>query len=161
MKTATALGNWWLAASSWQHTRSCITFHADFFCKTPNYSGDSAPLQPRFGPLWLLAFSKTKISFEREEISDHWWDSGKCDKAADGNSNDGFLGLPIVNKSRVWNLWGVLPGVSAVTVGQKVCWLQEGRACRATWAIPGLFLLCLCILILGKISDLCEPRSSI
>jgi hypothetical protein len=26
------------------------------------------PLQPRFGSLWLLAFSKAKIAFEREEI---------------------------------------------------------------------------------------------
>ena len=28
-------------------------------------------LQPRFGALQLLAFLKTKITFEREEISDH------------------------------------------------------------------------------------------
>ena len=28
-------------------------------------------LQPRFGALRLLAFPKTKITFEREEISDH------------------------------------------------------------------------------------------
>ena len=27
------------------------------------------PLQPKFGPLWLLAFPQTKITFEREEIS--------------------------------------------------------------------------------------------
>ena len=35
-----------------------------------------SPLQPRFGALWLLAFPKTKITFEREDISDSWWDSG-------------------------------------------------------------------------------------
>ena len=39
----------------------------------------------KFGALWLLAFPKTKITFEREEISDHWWDSGKYDEGADGN----------------------------------------------------------------------------
>ena len=46
------------------------------------------PLQPRFGALWLLAFPKTKITFERGEISDHWWDSRKYDRAADGNWED-------------------------------------------------------------------------
>ena len=44
-----------------------------------------SPLQPRFGALWLLAFPKTKITFEREEISDHQWDSEKYNRAADGN----------------------------------------------------------------------------
>ena len=36
-----------------------------------------SPLQPTFGALWLLAFPKTKIIFEREETTDWWWDSGK------------------------------------------------------------------------------------
>ena len=53
--------------------------HAEFFCETSNHWGDSAQLDPRFGALWLLASLKTKITFEREEISDHWWDSGKYD----------------------------------------------------------------------------------
>ena len=35
--------------------------------------------------LWLLAFPKTNITFEREEILDHPWNSGKCDRAADGD----------------------------------------------------------------------------
>ena len=85
MQKATAMGNWWSAASSWQCTRSCITSHAEFFGKTSNHSGDSAPLQPRFGALWLLAFPKTKRTFEREEILDHWWDSGIYNEAAYGN----------------------------------------------------------------------------
>ena len=85
IQKATATGNGWLAASSWQHTYSCITFHEEFFCETSNYPGDSAPLQPRFDALWLLAFPKTKITFEKEEISDHQWDSGKYDRAADGD----------------------------------------------------------------------------
>ena len=42
----------------------------EFTGKTSNHPGDSAPLQLRFGVLRLLAFSKTKITFEREEISD-------------------------------------------------------------------------------------------
>ena len=38
-----------------------------------------------FGPLWLLALTKIKITFEREKISDHQWDSGKYDGAAGGD----------------------------------------------------------------------------
>ena len=82
---ATTMGTWWLAASSQQHTHSCIMSNAKFFDKMSNHPGDSAPLQPRFGTLQLLAFPKTKITFEREEISDHHWDSGKYNGAADVN----------------------------------------------------------------------------
>ena len=84
IRKATAMGNWWLTASSQQHTHSCITSHAEFFGKTSNHPGDSAPLQPRFGTLQHLAFPKTAIIFETEEISDHPWDSGRYDGAADG-----------------------------------------------------------------------------
>ena len=59
--------------------------HAEFFGKTANQPGDSAPLQPRFGVLQLLTFHKTQIVFEMEEISDCRWDSGKYDGAADGD----------------------------------------------------------------------------
>ena len=82
---ALAMGNWWLAASSWQYTKSCIMSHAEFFGKTSNHLGDWAPLQPRFSDLWLLAFPTNKITFEREEVSDHWWDSGKYNRAVDDN----------------------------------------------------------------------------
>ena len=82
---ATAIGNWWLAASSQQCTCSCIVSHAGFFGETSNHSGDSVPLQPRLGALQLLAFPKTKITFEREEISDHQWDSWKYDRATGGD----------------------------------------------------------------------------
>ena len=77
IQKATAMGKWWLAASPWQHTHSCIAFCAEFFGKTSNHPGDSVLLQPRFGYLWLLAFPQTKVTFESEEISAHWWDSGK------------------------------------------------------------------------------------
>ena len=80
-----AMGNLWLTASSQPHTRSCIMPRGKTFGKTSNHPGDSVPLQPRFGALWLLAFPKTKITFEKEEISDCWWDWGKYDGAADGN----------------------------------------------------------------------------
>ena len=44
IQKATAMGNWWLAASLWQHACSCITSHAEFFVKTGNHAGDSVPL---------------------------------------------------------------------------------------------------------------------
>ena len=81
LQKATAMGNWWLAASSRQHACSCIMSGAEIFHETSNHPGDSAPLQSRFGTLWLLAFPKIKITFEREEISDHQWDSRKYDGA--------------------------------------------------------------------------------
>ena len=80
-----AMGSWRLAASSQQRAHSCITSPAEFFWETSNHPGDSVPLQPRFGTLQLLAFPKTKITSEGEEISDWWWDSGKYDGAADGD----------------------------------------------------------------------------
>ena len=82
---AAATGNWWLAISSWQCTRSCSLCHTECFGQTSNHPGDSAPSQPRFGTLWLLAFPKTKITFEKKEISDCWWDLGKYNGAADVN----------------------------------------------------------------------------
>ena len=63
------------------HT-SCVV---QSFGEISNLPGDSDPLQPRFGTLWLLAFPKTKIIFEREEISGHWWDSGKYHRVIDGD----------------------------------------------------------------------------
>ena len=79
-----ATGDWQLHHHN-APTHACITPCADFFGGTSSHPGDSAPLQPRFGVLWLLAFPKTKINVEMEEISDSWWDSGKYDGAADGD----------------------------------------------------------------------------
>ena len=79
------MGNWWLVTSSWLCACSCTMSWAKFFGETSNHPGDSVPLQPRFGALWLLAFPKTKISFESEEVSDPQWDSGEYDGAADGD----------------------------------------------------------------------------
>ena len=46
IQKAVAMGNWWLAASSWQHGHSCITSCA-VFGETSNHSGDLFPLQPK------------------------------------------------------------------------------------------------------------------
>ena len=66
IQKATAMGNW-----------SCITSRAEFFGKTSNDPGDSASIQPRFGALWLWTFPKTKLTFEREDISDCQWELRK------------------------------------------------------------------------------------
>ena len=68
IQKAAAMSNWWSAASSQQRARSCTMSCTEFFGKTSNHPGDSAPLQPRFGAPWLLTFPKIKITFEREEI---------------------------------------------------------------------------------------------
>ena len=59
-----AMSNWWLATSSRQCACTHITSCAEFFWETSNRPGDSASLQPRFDALQLLAFPKTKITFE-------------------------------------------------------------------------------------------------
>ena len=82
IQKATAMGNWWQAASS-QHACSCITSYAKFLAKHQITWVTQWPLQARFGTLQLLAFPKAKITFEREEISDCWWDSGKFNGPAD------------------------------------------------------------------------------
>ena len=87
IQKAAAMGNWWRAASSRQCACSRITSQASefLFVKHQITQLTQHPLQPRFGALNLLAFPKTKISFEREEISDYWWNLGKYDGAADSN----------------------------------------------------------------------------
>ena len=45
-------------------------------------------LQPILGTLQLLAFPQTKITFEKEAISELRWDSGKYSRAADGHSEN-------------------------------------------------------------------------
>ena len=49
---------------------STALVQAFFFDKASHHPGLSAPLQPRFGSLRLLAFLETEIAIEREEISD-------------------------------------------------------------------------------------------
>ena len=46
----------------------CTALVQAFLAKHQIYAGLSAPLQPRFGSLLILAFPKDKIAVEREEI---------------------------------------------------------------------------------------------
>ena len=85
IQKAAAMGNWWLAASSWQCAHSCIMSHEELFGETSNHSSESASVQPRFVVLWLLDFPQNKITFQRQAISDTQWDSEKYDRATDDN----------------------------------------------------------------------------
>ena len=78
------------ATGDWQLHHDNVPTHASHLMQSSrvrysNHPGDSASLHPRFGALWLLAFPKTKITFEREEIQDHQWVSGIYEEAAGGN----------------------------------------------------------------------------
>ena len=84
----TRLGKFSVIISSNRFSIPCLLSSygiPEFFGETSNHPGNSAPLQPRFDALWLLAFPQNKFTFEREEISDRWWDSGKYNGAAVGN----------------------------------------------------------------------------
>ena len=102
IQKAAAMGNWW-----WQlhhdnmplmHYISCSFW---WNIRSPRWL---SPPSPRFGALRLLAFPKTKVTYESEKISDCLWDSGKYDGAADGDwkncvrSQHSYLGV----------YWGVI-----------------------------------------------------
>ena len=74
IQKATAMGNWWLAASSWQCARSCITSQANFFSKTQNYPDKSALLKPRFlvfcCDFWLIPKLKSPLKRKRFQTID-------------------------------------------------------------------------------------------
>ena len=63
-----AMGNWWLTVSSGQQAHSCITSYAEFLVKHPITLVILFLLRPTFGALRLLAFPKTKFTFERERF---------------------------------------------------------------------------------------------
>ena len=96
------------ATGDWQLHQDNVPAHAScfmqFFGETSNYSGSLAHLQLRFGTLWLRAFPKTKITFEREEILEYWWDSGKFDEAANGDWENCVMSQGAYFKGE----WGVM-----------------------------------------------------
>ena len=68
IQKATAMGNWWLAASSQQCACLCIMSSAVFFMKHQITQVTQPPLQPRFGALWLLVFPQTKITLKEKRF---------------------------------------------------------------------------------------------
>ena len=115
IQKATAMDNWWLAASSQQCTHSCIMSHAELFGKISKCPGDSAPLQPRFDTLQFLAFPRTKITFEREEIL-IIHESGKYDRAADGGWENCLRSLGAYCEGG----WGIIFWCTMVLVSSSV-----------------------------------------
>ena len=85
IQKATDMGNKWLAASSRQRTFSCIMSHAEILVKPQITQVTQSPYSTGLAPCDFLHFPKTQITFDREEISDHQWDSGKYNGAADGD----------------------------------------------------------------------------
>ena len=72
IQKATAMGNWWLAASLWQCTSSCITSPTGFFGETSNHPGDSAPYSPDLAPcdFWLFPKLKSPLKGKRFKTLD-------------------------------------------------------------------------------------------
>ena len=54
------MGNWWLAASSWQHAYLCFTSHAEIYCKTSKHPGTQTPYSPDLVPCDFWLFPKLK-----------------------------------------------------------------------------------------------------
>ena len=79
-----------IAMGDWQLPHENVPAHASFLMQSflekhqITQVTQSLP-QPRSGTLWLLAFPKTKITFEKKEISDCQWDSGKYNGPANGD----------------------------------------------------------------------------
>ena len=78
------------ATGDWQLHHDGVLAHASrllqsFLVKHQITQVTQPPYSPDLVALWLLAFPKTKITFEREEISDHPQDSGKYNKTANGD----------------------------------------------------------------------------
>ena len=69
---AAAVGSWWLASSSRQCARSCITSDAEFFGETSNHPGDSAPYSPDLAPwnFWLFPKLKSSLKGKRFQTTD-------------------------------------------------------------------------------------------
>ena len=61
IQKATAVGNCWLAAASWQCARSCITSPAECFSKTSNHPMTQSPYCPDLAPCDFWLFPKLKL----------------------------------------------------------------------------------------------------
>ena len=70
IQKVTAMGSWWLAASSQQRTHSCVMCCTEFFGKTSNHPGDSAPYSPDLVPcsFWLFPKMKSPLKGKRFQI---------------------------------------------------------------------------------------------
>ena len=80
-----AMGSWWLAVC-FITTMNPLNHHIlAVFGETTNHLSDSPPPTAQMCALWFQAFPKTKSPLKGEETSDHQWDSGKYNRAGDGD----------------------------------------------------------------------------
>ena len=78
-----APGDWQLPHNN---ALTCASHHIQSFLPKHQITQVTQPLlQLRFCTLQLRAFPQIKITCKREALSDHWCDSGKYDRAADGD----------------------------------------------------------------------------
>ena len=72
IQKATAVGNWGLAASSWQCTCSCITFHAEIFGTTSNHQVTQPPYSPDLVPcdFWIIPKLKSPLKGKKFQSID-------------------------------------------------------------------------------------------
>ena len=88
IQTAATIGNWWLEASSQQHTHSRITSSAQLFGKTSRHPGKSGPPTTQIWCLATSGFSKIKNHLWKERDfrplmrfrkiwQGSWWQLGK------------------------------------------------------------------------------------
>ena len=81
---------WVISSTSLQRAAYASRLIQSTFGETSNHPGDSIPLSPDLAHYDFWLFPKLESPFEREKISDHWWDLGKYDSAVEGDSNKGF-----------------------------------------------------------------------
>ena len=112
-----AIGDWQLHHNNKPAHTPRLLQSFFFFWETWDHPGNSAPLQSRIDTLQLLAFWKIRITFAREDISDHWWDSGKYNKAAYGDSNAEFCS--VLNSGR--DIRRIMCGPMVPTLREKRC----------------------------------------
>ena len=86
IQKAADMSNWWLAASSWQCSRSGIMSHAEFFGETSNHPVTQPHYHPDLAPcdFWLFPKLKSPFKGKRFQTIDEIQER-KYDSAADGD----------------------------------------------------------------------------
>ena len=99
IQKAAAMGIWWLAASSWECACLCVTSHAEFLAKYQI----TQVTQPPTAQIWCPVTSGF-FPLKRKRSSDHRWDLGKHNRAADGNCENGVRSQGTYSEGD----WGVI-----------------------------------------------------
>ena len=103
IQKATAMGNWWLAASSQQCTHSFIMSHAEFFVKHQITQVTQLPYRPAWAPcdFWLFPKLKSPWKGKRFQTVNEIQEKMTGQLMATG----GTVGGP---KVPIWKEWSVI-----------------------------------------------------